>query len=70
MPASASAEGANGHKASAQRKEDHRRLTCALDHLRKYTHVLLHGQPPIAANNMNLHWDSWWDNGKYFNIPL
>ena len=69
MPTSTSTDGGNGHKASAQRKEDHRRLTCALDHLRKHTHVLIHGQPPISAQHMNLHWDSW-DNGNDTNLPL
>ena len=64
MPTSTTTEGANGHKASALRKEDHRRLTCALDHLRKYSKVLINGQPPISAQHMNLHWDSWWDHGK------
>lgn len=73
MPTSTTPEGGNGHKASAQRKEDHRRLSCALDHLRKHTHVLIHGQPPISAQHMNLHWDSWWDNGndtKYSNKSI
>lgn len=70
MPTSTSTEGGNGHKASAQRKEDHRRLICALDHLRKHTHVLIHGQPPISAQHMNLHWDSWWDNGNDTNIAI
>lgn len=64
MPTTSTIEGANGHKASAQRKEDLRRLTCALGHLRKYTHVLIHGQPPVSAQHMDLHWDSWWDNGN------
>ena len=64
MPTSTTAEGTTGHKASAHRKEDHRRLSCALDHLKKYTHALIHGQPPISATHINLHWDSWWDNGN------
>ena len=63
MPPATSLEG-HCQKASAQRKEDLRRLKCALDHLRKYTEVLIHGQTPISALHMELHWDSWWDNGK------
>ena len=65
MPTSTTTEGTTGHKASAHRKEDHRRLSCALDHLKKYTHALINGQPSISATQINLHWDSWWDNGNY-----
>ena len=64
MPLSnSSSDGLSDNKASAHRKEDHRRLSCALDHLRKYTNLLFHEQTPSALN-MNLFWDSWWDRGK------
>ena len=62
MPISNNVDGINDHKASAQRKEDHRRLSTALDHLRKYTSALIHGQACPSAQNM--YWESWWDRGK------
>jgi hypothetical protein len=52
-----------GHRARAQRTEDHRRLTRALQHLKRYTDVLINGRPPANMQHMELHWDSWWDNG-------
>ena len=65
MPLSNSTNDGLNDKASAHRKEDQRRLSCALDHLRKYTNLLLHGQTPSSSLNMNLFWDSWWDKGIY-----
>lgn len=43
-----------------QRHEDLRRLSRALQNLRKYTDILLHGQQDSAATKLNdLCWDSW-----------
>lgn len=64
MPITNNVDGVNDHKASAHRKEDHRRLSCALDYLRKYTSALLHGQACTSAQSMNFYWESWWDRGK------
>lgn len=47
---------------TTQRHEDLRRLSKALQNLRKYTDVLLHGAMRAGlqdANKMELHWDSW-----------
>jgi len=54
MPLSnSSSDGLSDNKASAHRKEDHRRLSCALDHLRKYTNQELNGRLFGIARNFS-----------------
>ena len=66
MPTSTTrTQGTQGGETNIQRqREDLRRLKLALQHLRKYTDILIRtGRQPFTVQHMELHWDSFWDNG-------
>ena len=53
----------NSRLTTTQRSEEHRRLSRALQNLRKYTDNLIHGQGihryPNTGENTELYWESW-----------
>ena len=54
----------NSRLTTTQRSEEHRRLSRALQNLRRYTDNLIHGNdmvrnPSVAGDTLELYWESW-----------